>query len=222
MPLGYWPVSRSQRTVRPVFVVVAEISLMPQRTTTMRFMDWCVAAAMSGDERWLGRLGRRGAPPREHRLRLRPAHLWLSKTGAIWPERGERSILISRPGNADQGETEATIQDPRQSDSRPVRLPSHQPLRAEHQRPFGVLEMMEISGSEYRHEDALPVFRRHRDHRPREGADVGRQRDAGPTSTHPKPAAQGMSRPAVRLGYDQEISFYGSSAQYLARRLGPS
>src|SRR6516162_2620520 len=28
------------------------------------------------------------------------------------------------PGNADQGETEATIQDPRQSDSRPVSLPS--------------------------------------------------------------------------------------------------
>jgi hypothetical protein len=26
MPLGYWPVSSSQRTVRPVLVVVAEIS----------------------------------------------------------------------------------------------------------------------------------------------------------------------------------------------------
>jgi hypothetical protein len=26
MPLGYWPVSSSQRTVRPVLVVVAEIN----------------------------------------------------------------------------------------------------------------------------------------------------------------------------------------------------
>src|SRR6202022_1276374 len=33
-----------------------------------------------GDGRWLDRLGRGGATPREHRLRLRPPHLWLSKT----------------------------------------------------------------------------------------------------------------------------------------------
>jgi hypothetical protein len=43
------------------------------------------------------------------------------------------------PGNADQGETEATIQDLRQSDSHPVEATvAYQPLRAEHPvaRPF--------------------------------------------------------------------------------------
>ena len=43
-----------------------------------------------GDGRWLGRLGRGGATPREHRLRLRPAHLWLSKTERSGPK--DRSV----------------------------------------------------------------------------------------------------------------------------------
>jgi hypothetical protein len=32
MPLGYWPVSSSQRTVRPILVVVGEINSTDTRT----------------------------------------------------------------------------------------------------------------------------------------------------------------------------------------------
>ena len=55
-----------------------------------------------GDGGWLGRLGRGGATPREHRLRLRPAHIWLSKTQRSGPkDRSVRYGSAGGPGHAD-------------------------------------------------------------------------------------------------------------------------
>jgi len=64
------------------------------------------------------------------------------------------------PGNADQGETEATIQDARQSDSRQVRIPSLISRFEQNTKsgdPFGLPEMVQAVGAESIRDDAFPI-----------------------------------------------------------------
>nr|WP_221938292.1 NYN domain-containing protein [Mycobacterium sp. KBS0706] len=57
----------------------------------------------------LGWIGRGGAAPREHRLRLRSAHLWLSQAQRSGPtDRGVRHRPAGRQGPAGQDKTDAT------------------------------------------------------------------------------------------------------------------
>ena len=64
-----------------------------------------------GDGGRLGRTGRGGATTCEHRLRLRPAHLRLSRNSAIWSERPQRSTWSSRrAGHSNPAKADTTIE----------------------------------------------------------------------------------------------------------------
>src|ERR1700730_9090692 len=66
MPLGYWPVSSWQRTVRPVLVVVAEISSTITRSADEWFGAPVLARARFDDTRCLGDAEREVGPPLYH------------------------------------------------------------------------------------------------------------------------------------------------------------
>src|SRR5229473_3434205 len=57
MPLGYWPVSSSQRTVRPVLVVVAELVGQLLNFAFPQPHPRAVAAASVGGDQQPGRVG---------------------------------------------------------------------------------------------------------------------------------------------------------------------
>ena len=64
----------------------------------------------NGDGRRLGRPGRGRAAAGEHRLRLRPAHLWLSQAERPGPaDRRVRDGSAGRPGGADPGQARASV-----------------------------------------------------------------------------------------------------------------
>ena len=66
-----------------------------------------------GDGGWLGRPGRRGAAPGQHRLRLRSAHLRLSQAERPGPpDRSVRNGSAGRPGGADPGKACASAERP--------------------------------------------------------------------------------------------------------------
>src|SRR5208337_2380412 len=73
----------------------------------------------NGDGGWLGWLGGGWAAPREHRLRLRPADIRLSKAQRSGPEDWSlRPRSVGGPGHADQSKIHTTTEDRRQGGNR--------------------------------------------------------------------------------------------------------